>query len=326
MNISEVSVLAQRLSEDVGRVIVGGKSTVELAIVSLLAEGHVLLEDVPGTGKTMLAKSLAASLGGDFKRIQFTPDLLPSDVIGASIFNQKEGAFEFRKGPAFTSILLADEINRATPRTQSALLECMEERQITNDGVTYPLDEPFFVIATQNPVEIQGTFPLPEAQLDRFLMRLSMGYPSKEDSISVLDRFTKASPLDTLSSVAQPAEILDARKAVKEVYVSRDVAGYIVSLAEATRTYPDVSLGVSTRGMLALMKACQARAAVYGRDFITPDDVKTLVFCVFAHRIITRANPMNRASRLQAILSEILGKVPAPTEDITRDSKDSDRS
>jgi len=314
MEIREVSALAAKIKENIEKVMVGKGEEIELIITALICGGHVLLDDVPGTGKTVTAKSLAKSLACDFKRIQFTPDLLPSDITGMSIFNQKESVFEFSEGPAFTNILLADEINRATPRTQSALLECMEERQITVDGVTRKLAEPFFVIATQNPVESSGAFPLPEAQLDRFLFRLNLGYPDTMGEMAILERFINDSPLEELGSVASGEEIMAAQAACRKVEVSEPVRRYMVNLTEATRNAPDVSLGVSPRGLLWLMRACQAYAAVQGRDYVLPDDVKKLAVPVFAHRIITRTG-YGVAGKAAQVVSDLLRSVAVPTED-----------
>ncbi len=318
MEIREVSALAAKIKENIEKVIVGKGEEIELIITALICGGHVLLDDVPGTGKTVTAKSLAKSLACDFKRIQFTPDLLPSDITGMSIFNQKESVFEFREGPAFTNILLADEINRATPRTQSALLECMEERQITVDGVTRPLAEPFFVIATQNPVESSGAFPLPEAQLDRFLFRMNLGYPDTNGEMAVLERFINNSPLEELTSVASADEIVEAQAACRKVEVSEPVRRYMVNLTEATRNAADVSLGVSPRGLLWLMRACQAYAAVQGRDYVLPDDVKKLAVHVFAHRIITRTG-YGVAGKAAQVVNDLLRAVAVPTEDPNAD-------
>ena len=314
MEIREVSALAAKIKENIEKVMVGKGDEIELIITALICGGQVLLDDVPGTGKTVTAKSLAKSLACDFKRIQFTPDLLPSDITGMSIFNQKESTFEFSEGPAFTNILLADEINRATPRTQSALLECMEERQITVDGVTRKLAEPFFVIATQNPVESSGAFPLPEAQLDRFLFRLNLGYPDTMGEMAILERFINNSPLEELGSVATGEEIMAAQAACRKVEVSEPVRRYMVTLTEATRNAADVSLGVSPRGLLWLMRACQAYAAVQGRDYVLPDDVKKLAVPVFAHRIITRTG-YGVAGKAAQVVNDLLRSVAVPTED-----------
>lgn len=312
MKYDQIASLARALTENIGRVIVGKEREIELMLAALLAGGHVLLEDVPGTGKTTLAKSLARSLSLSFARVQFTPDLLPSDVTGTRIYNQKTGEFTFIKGPAFTNILLADEINRATPRTQSALLECMEERQITEGGVTYPLSSPFLLIATQNPVETQGTFPLPEAQLDRFMIRLSLGYPSKEESAAMLRRFMADQPLDTLESVCSGEQLAEAAALCRSCHVSDDILLYMVSLCEKARNPEDVLLGPSPRAMLALMRCAQALAAIRGRDYMIPDDVKELAVPVLAHRILLRAG--RRGMTAQEYIESILAHTAAPTE------------
>lgn len=314
MEIYEVKQLSDRIKANICRVIVGKDGVVELAVTALIAGGHVLLEDVPGTGKTMLAKSLAKSVGVDFKRVQFTPDLLPSDLTGINYYNQKKGDFTFRKGPIFTNILLADEINRAAPRTQSSLLECMEEKQITADGVTYKLEEPYFVIATQNPIETQGTFPLPEAELDRFLIKMSIGYPSSKEACCVLERFMNDNPYEKLEAVCSKDEICTARDGIKNVYVSTDILKYIVDLTEKTRKHNFVSIGVSQRGSMALLRASQAYAAVKGKEFVTPEDVKKLAFYVFGHRIILKDEYKMRDIKTDSIINEIINEVPVPTE------------
>ena len=304
----------ERIKTNVARVIVGKDETIDMLIVTLLCGGHLLLEDVPGTGKTMLIKSLAASVGCDFKRIQFTPDLLPSDITGINFFNMKKSEFEFVQGPIFANIVLADEINRATPKTQSGLLECMEEAQATIDGKTYPLAAPFMVIATQNPVESMGTFPLPEAQMDRFLMKGSMDYPTHAESVDILARFDKSSPLQTLESVVSADELLEAIRALPEVYICRELMGYVASLVEATRTYPRVTLGVSPRGALALMKASKGYAAIAGRDYVTPDDVKRAARPVLAHRLTLENSLRIRKGAAVEIIDDILSRTTVPTE------------
>ena len=321
MERKDIQTLAAQVKERIQKVIVGKGETVELMLCAMIARGHVLLEDVPGTGKTVMAKSLAKSLTCGFARIQFTPDLLPSDVTGLSIFNAQKGDFEFKPGPVFTNILLADEINRATPRTQSALLECMEERQVTSDGVTRKLDEPFLVIATQNPVETQGTFPLPEVQLDRFLIKADMGYPSVEDGVAILKRFKAENPLESIQPVATAAQIVDAQASYTKVFVSDDVMNYIIRIAEETRKHADIVLGVSPRGTQALLKAAQVCAILRGRDFVTPDDIREMVPSVFGHRIILRSAARIRKNQNLAILDSILSSVPVPTEEI-RTGKD----
>lgn len=312
MEYAQIAVLAQKIKENISKVIVGKEEQIDLILTAILAGGHILLEDVPGTGKTTLAKSLARSVSCGFARVQFTPDLLPADITGTRIYNQKTGEFTFIKGPAFTNILLADEINRATPRTQSALLECMEERQISEGGVTYPLAAPFLVIATQNPVETQGTFPLPEAQLDRFLIRLSLGYPEEEEAIALLERFIRQSPLEQIDAVAAADDISAAARLCADCHVSRDVMAYMVKLCEEARNPDKVRLGPSPRALLALMRCCQALAAIRGRDYVIPDDVKRLAMPVLAHRILMRGSSYRMDSK--QFLQELLQQLPAPTE------------
>lgn len=312
MEYFQIAELAKKLRHNVSRVIVGKEQQIELILTAMLSGGHVLLEDVPGTGKTTMAKALSKSLSCGFARIQFTPDLLPSDVTGSRIYDQNSGSFTFIKGPAFTNILLADEINRATPRTQSALLECMEERQITEGGVTYSLQEPFLVIATQNPVESQGTFPLPEAQLDRFLIRLSLGYPSHEEAVQLLARFINGKPLEQISSVVTREELREAAALCGKCKVSEDVMDYMARLCEAARDPEKVRLGPSPRALLALMRASQALAAIRGRDYVIPDDVKELAVPVLAHRILVRG--VTYQNTAESFLRGLLEQVAAPTE------------
>jgi MoxR-like ATPase len=313
--VKQISGTAAKVRENVERVIVGKGEVVELAIVALLCEGHILFEDVPGLGKTVLAKSLARSLGCSFRRIQCTPDLLPSDITGTYVFNQKTSDFEFRPGPVISQVVLVDEINRATPRTQSALLEAMQEHQVTAEGDTKPLPRPFLVMATQNPIELEGTFPLPEAQLDRFLMKIQIGYPSVEDDRLILSRFRQSDPLDELSSVVSADELLKMQKACREVHVAEDVEDYIIRLVHATRKHASIELGASPRAMLALCNASQALAAIRGRAFVTPDDIKYMVTPVFIHRIIPKSESRLRGHKAEQTLKEIIDSVFVPVEE-----------
>jgi MoxR-like ATPase len=308
--VKNVQEPAERVVANVERVIVGKHVEVRMALVALLCEGHILIEDVPGVGKTMLAKALSKSIGCSFRRIQFTPDLLPSDVTGLSIFNQKTQEFEFRPGPIMAQVVLADEINRATPKTQSALLECMEERQATIDGTTYPMPSPFMVIATQNPIEYEGTFALPEAQLDRFMLRLRLGYPKAMEEIVILDEQKRLHPIDDLRQVLDLEELRQMQSGIKEIYVDQTVAEYIVRLVTATREHPDVYLGASPRGSLNLYRSSQAFAALEGRDYVIPDDVKQLAVAVLAHRLIIKSQASLREIDPDSIVREILAQVP----------------
>jgi MoxR-like ATPase len=308
--MANVQALGGRVVANVERVIVGKHDVVWLALVALVCQGHILIEDVPGTGKTVLAKAIARSLGCSFRRIQFTPDLLPSDVTGLSIYNQRSQEFEFRPGPIMAQVVLADEINRATPKTQSALLECMEERQATIDGRTYPMPSPFLVLATQNPIEYEGTFALPEAQLDRFMLRLRLGYPSPAEEIVVLDQQKRAHPLGEIGVVVGVEELLEMQAAVREIYVDPVVAEYIVRLTSATRSHPDVQLGASPRGSLALYRGAQAIAALDGRDYAIPDDVKMIAEPALAHRIIVKTAATLRDVDGRQVIRELLDTVP----------------
>jgi MoxR-like ATPase len=316
--MSQVQEFAGQVIGNVEKVIIGKRAAIELAVVAMLCEGHVLLEDVPGSGKTMLARSVAASLGIGFKRIQCTPDLLPNDVTGVSVFNQKSGEFEFRAGPIFVNILLADEINRATPRTQSALLEAMQEQQVTVDGVTRELPRPFLLLATQNPIEYEGTFPLPEAQLDRFLMRLSLGYPSAPEERQILVNLWREHPITKLGKVVDGAELLTFQRQVWDVHVDETLQQYVVDLAAGTRAHPDLMLGISPRGSLALFKAAQALAAVRGRDHVIPDDIKYLAPVTLPHRLIVKPEAELRGRTALSILEDVLQNTPLDLGSVER--------
>jgi len=307
--------LLNAIIENVERVIVGKRPAVEMAVVALLCEGHILVEDVPGIGKTTLCRAIARSIACSFRRIQLTPDVLPSDVTGLYFFNQRSCDFEFRAGPIFANLVLVDEVNRATPRTQSALLECMEERQVTVDGETHPLCRPFLVIATQNPVELEGTFPLPEAQLDRFLLKIEMGYPSEDEEVEMVLRFEEASPLERLQPVASTEQLLQLQKEARAVHVDPAVRGYAVQVARATRTHPAVQLGASPRATLALYRAAQARALLEGRHFVLPDDVKRMAPAVLGHRLILDPQARLRGKLPGSILEELLHDIPVPVEE-----------
>ncbi|MGH2536647.1 MAG: AAA family ATPase [Candidatus Promineifilaceae bacterium] len=314
LRAAPVAETAARIRENIQRVIIGKDAVIELALVAILCEGHLLLEDVPGTGKTTLAKTMARSLGCSFQRIQFTPDLLPSDVTGIYYYNQKQREFEFRPGPIFSQILLADEINRATPRTQSALLEAMQERQATVDIATHPLPRPFLVLATQNPVELEGTFPLPEAQLDRFLLKVGLGYPEPAEESAMLLRFERDDPLEELEAVCAPEAILGLQAAVRRVRVEHSVRAYIVAVCQASRSHADLELGASPRATLGLYRGCQAWAALRGRDYVLPDDVKHMAPYVLTHRLVIGAQTRLRGRRTEDIVRDIVNSVPAPVE------------
>ncbi|SDZ19337.1 MoxR-like ATPase [Proteiniborus ethanoligenes] len=314
MEIKKISEIASKVRSNIQKVIVGKDTVIDLILTSIISSGHVLLEDVPGLGKTMLARSLARSVDCDYKRIQFTPDLLPSDILGLNYFNQKTGEFQLKEGPIMSQIVLADEINRATPRTQSSLLEAMEEHQVSIDGTTYRLKEPFFVIATQNPIETSGTFPLPEAQLDRFFMKLSMGYPKFDDEFEILMRFKDKDPMKQIGAVITPEEIIEARQSYSRVYVDKEIAEYILKIVRATRDNDEIELGISPRGSLALFKASQAYAAINGRDYVLPDDVKLLTKPVFTHRIILNSHAEIKGRTIDDVLDHIILKINVPVE------------
>lgn len=319
--ISSPQQILARAADNVERVIVGKRPEIELALAALLARGHILIEDVPGVGKTVLAKALARSIGGVFRRIQFTPDLLPSDVTGVSIYNQQSGQLEFRPGPVFGNVILADEINRASPKTQSALLEAMEERQVSADGRTYELEEPFLVMATQNPIEYEGTFPLPEAQLDRFLIRIALGYPSRADELQILAQSTETGgrhAVESLSQVVGLPELRQLQAAARDIYVDALVREYVVTIVAATRDHPEVYLGASPRGSLALLHLAQARALLRGRDFVLPDDVKDLAQATLAHRLILAPGVRLKNVSAGTIVAELLARLPVPGASIRR--------
>jgi MoxR-like ATPase len=316
MDTERVQLVTERLVRNIERVIIGKRDAIELIIVGLLSRGHILIEDVPGVGKTMLARSLAASLGCSFSRIQFTPDMLPSDVTGVSIFNQKTREFEFRAGPVMAQVVLTDEINRATPKTQASLLEAMQELQVTVDGVTHPLPEPFLVLATQNPIEYEGTFPLPEAQLDRFLMRIRLGYPKPEAEIAILESQRYTHPVTQVQQVVPVAALLAAQEALKNVYLDTLVKKYIVDMMEETRHHPDIYLGASPRGSLALYRTGQAWAAQQGRDYVLPDDIKHLAIPTLAHRLIVSPAARLKDVTGETVMREILDSLSVPGADV----------
>lgn len=312
MQLTDVATKAHRIVEEAEKAILGKRETIRVAAISLLSNGHLLIEDIPGVGKTTLAKTLAKSIGGEFRRIQFTPDLLPSDITGSSVFDQRQARFEFRPGPVFGNVILADEINRATPKTQSSLLEAMEERQVTTDGETRMLPSPFFVIATQNTIEMTGTYPLPEAQLDRFFARISLGYPSRESEVEILGQQQNANPLEDVAGAVTPEELILLQKAVREVFVHESVREYIVDIVQATRNSPQLLMGASPRGSLHLMRAAQANAAIDGSDFVRPDDVKALAPFVLGHRVLAQPDLAVRGTTVEAVIHQTVSTVPAP--------------
>lgn len=313
MTIAQVTEAAQRIIDSIETVIVGKHEAVELTVAGFLSGGHILIEDIPGVGKTMLARTLALSLGGSFKRVQFTPDLLPADVTGSSVYNQVENRFVFREGPIFANVVLADEINRATPKSQAALLEAMEEFQVTADGVTYDLPRPFFVLATENPIEYEGTYSLPEAQLDRFIMRVTLGYPSPKDEVEMLTRQIKRHPIEDVRPVLSEEEAAGLQVAVRDVFLEESLKDYIVTLVSRTREHPDLDLGASPRGSIALMRCSQAMAAIAGRDYVRPDDIKRVAVPALAHRVIVKSEQSIHGLRARRVIEEILQSVPAPT-------------
>ncbi len=312
MEIGQIEGLNKKIIDNIEKVIIGKSSVVQLAVIGLLSQGHCLIEDVPGVGKTMLARSLAKSVDLVFKRIQFTPDMLPSDITGITFYNQKDQVFEYKPGPVVTQILLADEINRATPKTQSALLEAMEEKQITIDGVTHTLPQPFMVLATQNSIEYEGTYPLPEAQIDRFMLKIRLGYPAGKEEMDILEMQKIEHPIEKLNAVVSAEELLNIQKIIRQVELSDQVRKYIVDIVTTTRNHDDIYLGVSPRGSLGLFRTAQARASILGRDYVTPDDVKAMIIPVLAHRIII--NPSGRIKKITAeqLLMEILAAIPVP--------------
>jgi MoxR-like ATPase len=312
LDVAELAAQARLVVEAVETAIVGKRQTVQSALAVLLSNGHLLIEDIPGVGKTTLAKALARALGCEFKRIQFTPDLLPSDVTGTSVYNQKTAEFEFRQGPVFANIVLADEINRSTPKTQAALLECMEERQVTADGITYLLPEPFFVIATQNNIELSGTYPLPEAQLDRFTARIHMGYPGPRDELHILENQARFRPVDSIEPVLTPSVVVACQAGVREIHIDSALREYILAIVTATREHPAVSLGASPRGSLSLMYASQALAAIYGRAYVTPDEIKAMAIPVLAHRVLVRPEHRIKGLTAQSVVQDVLHKVAVP--------------
>jgi len=312
LTVQEIALNAKAIVEEVERVIVGKSGTVTKSVITLLSEGHLLLEDIPGVGKTTLAKALARSIGGDFRRIQFTPDLLPSDITGSSIYNQKQGEFEFRPGPVFANVVLVDEINRATPKTQSSLLEAMEEKQVTTDGETRPLPRPFFVIATQNSIEMTGTYPLPEAQLDRFLSRLSLGYPERSEEAAILGQQQVAHPLELVKEVVSVSKLLEMQIGVRDVFVHDTIRNYIVDVVRSTRESNQFLVGSSPRGSLLLMRASQAHAAMQGNDFVRPDDVKAMAPSVLSHRVLARAELRAKGQTTEEVILGLLERVAAP--------------